>query len=145
MKILFSQIYAEIDTSYDITNSVLIPLKNNLDALDKNIIHYEKLFKTNDYSVVFIITSTRGNSPLVKGPTTLSKKKKVEFVIFIPYKESTSFTERICHAIDYIEKGIIFVFDKYKSDSSGVKEVFEELKALIINDPEKYQQWIKWC
>lgn len=122
MNIQFSQIYAEVNTSYDITNTILAPLRNYLNGLDKNINHYEKLFLTDDYSVIFIILATRKNNEIiVKDPTPLSKKKQVEFVIFVPYKEISSFTDQMSYILDCIAEGIIFVFDKYKTDPSGVK------------------------
>lgn len=143
MNIQFSQIYAEVNTSYDITNTVLIPLTNRLDSLNKGIIHYENLFHSIDYSIVFIISATRQDKELVKGPTTCSKKKKTEFVIYVPYKEFKEFTEQIYYILDYIAEGIIFVFNKYKTDSSGIKDAVEEVKVLIANSPEKYQKWTK--
>ncbi|CNC63846.1 Uncharacterised protein [Yersinia pseudotuberculosis] len=143
MNIQFSQIYAEVDTSYDITNTVLTPLRHYLVMLNKNIMHYNKLFNADDYSIVFIISATRNDKELVKGPTTLSKKKKVEFVIFIPYKELKTFAEQMSYVLDYIAEGIIFVFNKYKTDPSGVKEAVEEVKKMIMDDPDKYQKWTK--
>ncbi|ECA8972390.1 hypothetical protein ETB55_19010 [Salmonella enterica subsp. enterica serovar Omuna] len=144
MKIKFNQIYAEVGANYSITNAVLNPFEDMLNSLNKKISHYEDLFKTDDYTIFFIISATTKNEDLVvKGPTTLSKKKKVEFVFFIPHKKYDSFKKEIFYIIDYIEKGIIFVFDKYKTDSSDIRGIVDKMKALISKEPEKYQQWIK--
>ncbi|WMY92608.1 hypothetical protein [Snodgrassella communis] len=143
MKINFIQVYAEIDTSYDITNTVLIPLKKYLNGLNKSVVHYDKLFKTDDYRIVFYISATREHKDFVKGPKTYSKQKKVEFFIFLPYKEFDIFTQQMNYILDCIGQGIIFVFKKYKTDPTGVEEVMDKMKTLITSDPEKYQKWTK--
>lgn len=143
MKISFIQAYAEIDTSYDITNTVLIPLRKYLNGLNKSIAHYDKLFKTDDYTIFFYISATREHKDFVKGPMTYSKQKVVEFFIFIPYKEFDIFTEQMNYILDCIGQGIIFVLKKYKTDPAGIEEVMNKMKALIASDPEKYQKWTK--
>ncbi|HGA4729071.1 TPA: hypothetical protein ACISU1_004442, partial [Salmonella enterica subsp. enterica serovar Wangata] len=111
---------------------------------NKNLNHYEKLFKTDDFSIIFVISATRKSETLnVKGPTTKSKDKETYFSLFIPYREFSVFTIQISYVLDNIAEGIIFVLDKYKTDSSGVKESISEVKALIESDPEKYQKWTK--
>ncbi|MDI7419840.1 hypothetical protein [Cronobacter turicensis] len=144
MRIKFNQIYAEVGVNYNITNAVLNPLEEMLDSLDKKIQHYEKLFSGSDYTVVFIISATAKNEELVvKGPTTLSKKKKVEFVIFLPYKKIESFIDEITYILGHVCNGICEVLEKYKTDTEEVKEIFEEMKALILKEPERYKVWIK--
>ncbi|ELY3469367.1 hypothetical protein SMX26_004015 [Cronobacter universalis] len=144
MRIKFNQIYAEVGVNYNITNAVLNPLEEMLNALDKKTQHYEKLFSGSDYTVVFIISATAKNEELVvKGPTTLSKKKKVEFVIFLPYKKIESFIDEITYILGHVCNGICEVLAKYKTDTEEVKEIFEEMKALILRDPERYKVWIK--
>ncbi|ALB53205.1 hypothetical protein AB8W28_15055 [Cronobacter universalis] len=144
MRIKFNQIYAEVGVNYNITNAVLNPLEEMLNSLNKKIQHYEKLFSGSDYTVVFIISATAKNEELVvKGPTTLSKKKKVEFVIFLPYKKIESFIDEITYILGHVCNGICEVLAKYKTDTEEVKEIFEEMKALILRDPERYKVWIK--
>ncbi|ELY3838985.1 hypothetical protein SMX93_004351 [Cronobacter turicensis] len=144
MRIKFNQIYAEVGVNYNITNAVLNPLEEMLNSLDKKIQHYEKLFSGSDYTVVFIISATAKNEELVvKGPTTLSKKKKVEFVIFLPYKKIESFIDEITYILGHVCNGICEVLAKYKADTEEVKEIFEEMKALILKEPERYKVWIK--
>jgi hypothetical protein len=121
----------------------LIPLRKYLDGLNKSIAHYDKLFKTDDYSIVFYISATREHKDFVKGAITCSKQKIVEFFIFIPYKEFDIFTEQMNYILDCIGQGIIFVFKKYKTDPAGIEEVMNKMKALIASDPEKYQKWTK--
>lgn len=143
MKIDFLFLWAEVGVYYEITNTVLNPLRKNLNELNKTLPHYNKLFKTIDYDLVFTISATQNNKDLVKGPLTLSKRKEVHFSIFIPYKIFNSFTQQMFYILDTIAEGIIFVFIKYKTDPSGIKEVFETLKTLIAKDPERYQKWLK--
>ncbi|WP_105634586.1 hypothetical protein, partial [Cronobacter dublinensis] len=142
MRIKFNQIYAEVGVNYSITNAVLNPLEEMLNSLDKKIQHYEKLFSGSDYTVVFIISATAKNEELtVKGPTTLSKKKKVEFVIFVPYKKIESFIDEITYILDHVCNGICEVLEKYKTDTEEVRDIFEQMKLSISKDPEKYKIW----
>lgn len=143
MKIIFLQLYAEVEANYDITNTVLKPLRINLNELNKTLPYYDKLFKTTDYDLIFTISATQEHKDLVYGPLASSKRKEVLFTIFIPYKTFNSFTQQMFYILDNIAEGIIFVFNKYKTDPSEIKEVFETLKTLIAKDPERYQKWLK--
>lgn len=144
MKVSFSQIYPEIDTSFDMTNTILKELSGEINDLNIVFEHYKKLFNTDDFFIVFIISATRKNPELVvKGPTTLPKKKKAEFVFHIPYRETTSFHEKIEYVLPFIENGIRFVFEKYKADSYKIKDAVNAVGALINADPEKYSKWTK--
>ncbi|OCG16451.1 hypothetical protein A9G09_00045 [Gilliamella sp. wkB292] len=143
MKIYFPQLYAEVEANYDITNTVLKPLRTNLNKLNKTLPHYDKLFKTTDYDLFFTISATQENKNLVYGPLASSKRKEVLFTIFIPYKTFSCYTQQMFYILDTIAEGIIFVFNKYKVDPSGINEVFEKLKTLIAKDPERYQKWLK--
>ncbi|OCL28724.1 hypothetical protein [Gilliamella sp. wkB171] len=143
MKINFPFLWAEVGVYYEIRNTVFNPLIENLNKLNKTLPHYDKLFKTTDYDLFFTISATLENKDLVYGPLASSKRKVVNFSIFIPYKTFNCYTQQMFYMLDTIEEGIIFVFNKYKVDPSGVKEVFEKLKTLIAKDPEKYQKWLK--
>lgn len=140
-EIFFSQLYAEVDTNYSITNTVFYKISNRIDKLHRSFKHYEKLFKGDEFSIVFVISATRENKELIKGPLTISKEITSYFSIFIPYKKFDLFSEQMSYILDYIAEGIIFVFNKYKTDPSGVKESIEKVKKLIADDPEKYQKW----
>ncbi|MCX8642525.1 hypothetical protein J3U65_01760 [Gilliamella sp. B3791] len=143
MKIDFLFLWAEVGVCYEITNTVLNPWRSNLNKLNKTLPHYDKLFKTTDYELVFTISATQEHKNLVYGPTTSSKNKVVYFTIFIPYKTFNCYTQQMFYVLDTIAEGIIFVFNKYKVDPSGIKDVFETLKTLIAKDPERYQKWLK--
>ncbi|MCX8642572.1 hypothetical protein J3U65_01515 [Gilliamella sp. B3791] len=143
MKIDFLQLYAEVGVCYEITDAVLNPLIENLNELNKTLPHYDKLFKTTDYELVFTISATQEHKNLVYGPTTSSKNKVVYFTIFIPYKTFSCYKQQMFYVLDTLAEGMIFVFNKYKTDPLGIKEVFETLKTLIAKDPERYQKWLK--
>ena len=143
MKINFPLLWAEVGVRYEITNTVLNPLIENLNALNKTLPHYDKLFKTTDYDLFFIISATQEYKDLVKGPLASSKRKVVNFSIFIPYKTFSCYKQQMFYVLDTLAEGIIFVFNKYKTDPLGIKEVFETLKTLIAKDPERYQKWLK--
>ncbi|OCL28719.1 hypothetical protein [Gilliamella sp. wkB171] len=143
MKIDFLFLWAEVGVYYEITNTVLNPLVENLNKLNKTLPHYDKLFKTTDYDLFFTISATQENKNLVYGPLASSKRKVVHFSIFIPYKTFSCHTQQMFYILDTIAEGIIFVFNKYKVDPSGINEAFETLKTLIAKDPERYQKWLK--
>ena len=143
MKINFPLLWAEVGVRYEITNTVLNPLIENLNALNKTLPHYDKLFKTTDYDLFFTISATQEYKDLVKGPLASSKRKVVNFSIFIPYKTFSCYKQQMFYVLDTLAEGMIFVFNKYKVDPSGIKEVFETLKTLIAKDPERYQKWLK--
>ncbi|MCX8729217.1 hypothetical protein J3U66_02355 [Gilliamella sp. B2969] len=143
MKINFPLLWAEVGVRYEITNTVLNPLIENLNALNKTLPHYDKLFKTTDYDLFFIISATQEYKDLVKGPLASSKRKVVNFSIFIPYKTFSCYKQQMFYVLDTLAEGMIFVFNKYKTDPLGIKEVFETLKTLIAKDPERYQKWLK--
>ncbi|CCK16773.1 hypothetical protein BN136_2783 [Cronobacter universalis NCTC 9529] len=67
----------------------------------------------------------------------------MEFVIFLPYKKIESFIDEITYILGHVCNGICEVLAKYKTDTEEVKEIFEEMKALILRDPERYKVWIK--
>ncbi|MGE9549454.1 hypothetical protein [Snodgrassella sp. CS2] len=143
MKIDFLFLWAEVGVYYEITNTVLNPWRSNLNKLNKTLPHYDKLFKTTDYELVFTISATQEHKNLVYGPLASSKRKVVHFSIFIPYKTFNCYTQQMFYVLDTIAEGIIFVFNKYKVDPLGIKEVFETLKTLIAKDPDRYQKWLK--
>ncbi|WP_083214539.1 MULTISPECIES: hypothetical protein [Burkholderia cepacia complex] len=144
MKISFGQIYPEVGASFDFTNTVLAELNDGINSLKGSFSHYAKLFSGDDFSVVFIISATKKSDALsVKGPTTLAKKKRVEFVLHIPYKQFESFSDQMDYALNFIGCGIKSTFDKYNSDSSGVVEIINRTKDVIRADPDKYMKWTR--
>jgi hypothetical protein len=118
-------------------------LCEKLDDIGASFAYYNKLFKTDDFSVIFYISAAKRSNLLIKGPTTLSKRKKIEFVIYIPYKNIDIFTEQMDYALDFVGQGVKFVFDKYKEDSSMIDGIVRQTKDLIRSDPEKYSKWTK--
>lgn len=143
MRILFSQVYAEVNTELRVTNTLLNEVSSRLNSFGYEFNHYQKLFNGDDYSIVFVISATREKKDLVKGPLTISKDRKVYFTIFNQYKESLSFVDEMTYVLDNILKGISLVFNKYGTDLFGVNESIDEVKKLLIDNPEKYKEWNK--
>ncbi|MGS0897314.1 hypothetical protein ACVBGC_33055 [Burkholderia stagnalis] len=144
MKISFGQIYPEVGASFDFTNTILIELSEGLNGLGGSFFHYEKLFSGDDFSVVFIISATKESEKFfVKGPTTLAKRRRVEFVFHIPYKEFDKFSDQMDYAFDFIGGGIKSVFDKYNKESNDVAGAISKIKGAIHEDPDRYMKWTK--
>ncbi|WP_175691756.1 hypothetical protein [Burkholderia anthina] len=100
MEIGFGQIYPEVGAFFDFTNTVLVELNEGINSLKISFAHYIKLFSSDEFSVVFIISATKKSDALsVKGPTTLMKKKRVEFVLHIPYRKFESFSDQMDYAL----------------------------------------------
>ncbi|WP_321790358.1 hypothetical protein [Burkholderia pyrrocinia] len=144
MKISFGQIYPEVGASFDFTNTVLAELNEGINSLGANFAHYIKLFSSDEFSVVFIISATKKSDGLsVKGPTTLAKKRRVEFVLHIPYRQFESFSDQMDYALNFIGDGVRSIFEKYNSDSGGVAEIIDRTKNVIRADPDKYMKWTR--
>ncbi len=139
MNIEFGQIYVELDTDFDLPSLLLKRLREELDVLGKEISHFNRIFKNADFKLVFIISATRKTDELnIKGPNLVRKKPAAEFVIFIPYKEIVDFVDKVSYALPYVAKGVIFVFNKYKTDSSGVEDIVRNVIVEVRDEPEKF-------
>lgn len=144
MNFRFVELYSEIDTSFDVTNATLIPLRFFLDSLGKKMPHYDKLFKGDKYTFILFILATRLNASLqIKGPRTLSKHREVEFFVDIPYRKFDNYADEMDYILDNVAQGIIFALKKYKTDPSGVQEVINILREMIKQNPEKYNGYPK--
>jgi len=142
MKIEYMFLNQEPGVRYSMTDSVLDPLEEVLFNLDKRLAHFDKLWKGDDYRLVFTIGATTKNDVIkFYGPLTLSKSRAVHFSIFIPYKTFPDYKSEIYYILDCLKEGIFFVFNKYKTDPSGVEEAIQKVKDLIATDPEKYRKW----
>jgi hypothetical protein len=144
MNISFGQIYPEIDTDFSLTNTVLIELKTRINSINQSFQTYESIFNTRDFSTNFIVSATRKNDILiVDGPTILKKNKTIEFVLHIPYKKLSNFTEEMNYVLDFIGEGLHLTFKKNHADSEEINTMIDNIKKLIITDPDKYKKWTK--
>ncbi len=106
MKIVFTQIYAEPKTRFEISGMVLKLLSEQLDSLAIHISLFTNQLKTLEYELVFIISTTRQNNILeIKEPNIRRRAKEVEFSLFIPWKEIPEFSQQIEYVITYISQG----------------------------------------
>jgi len=139
MNIEFGQIYVELNADFDLPSLLLKRLREELDALGKEISHFNTIFKNSDFKLVFIISATRKTDELnIKGPTLVRKKPAAEFVIYIPYKEIVDFVDKVSYVLPYVAKGVVFVLNKYKKDSSGVEDVVRNVIVAVRDEPETF-------
>ena len=140
MKCDFNQIYAEIGADFNLSHMLLRPLRVKLDALGKDIPFLAEKLKAEDFVIDYVISSKRAiDATYIMGPTYLRKRQRVEFSIFIPYREIADFGERIEYALGQVAVGIKLVFEKYGVDSSGVDECVKEMIALAKQSPKDYE------
>lgn len=147
MNIAFTQIYNESATNFNLSSELLGLCRKHLDALNKQIVFFENKFKTDSFELVFIISATRKSDELkVMGPTNLYKSKETEFVLYLPYpkEEFVSYNEAVTYVLDYIAQGIVFVLNKYETDSSGVEEALKRVLAEAISKPDEYKTKTKF-
>ena len=139
MKFSFGQIYPEVGARFSLPGTLLTLLRSRLDELQKEIKHFKNKFPEDDFSIVFIISATRKKDRVeAKGPTYLHKRREIEFAVHIPYKEMPEFDEKISYVLNQIAEGIISVLNKYKTDSSGIKEVIQDVVRIVQQNPDKY-------
>ncbi|MCY1013076.1 hypothetical protein OV079_47605 [Nannocystis pusilla] len=140
MRIALTQISPEAGVSFGLSGSVLELVRDQLNALRKNIPHFAKIFGEEDYKIVFIITATRKLDSLsVKGPNILKRHKSAEFSLWIPYK-SLDFSDRVAYILPQISSGIIEIFRRYKADEHGIASVVQQAVEIALKRPEKYDQ-----
>jgi hypothetical protein len=139
MKFDLGRIFPEVNTSFSLTSDLLYLLCDQLNALNKEIKHFNKIFDCPGYSIVLIISATRKNNSLdVKGPIVLRKRKEVEFVLHIPYKTFDNKLSETLYVVDNIYTGILFVLNKYKTDTSGVEESINNAICRIKSSPNQF-------
>lgn len=144
MNISFGQIYPEIDTDFNLTNTILIELKTKINKFNQSFRTYESAFKTRDFSTIFIVSATKKNDTLtIDGPTIFRKDKSIEFVLHIPYKKFSNFTEEMDYALDFIGEGLHLTFKNNHADTDAITTTINNIKDLIHANPDKYKKWTK--
>ncbi len=140
MKYDFTQIYAEVGVSFKLSHMLLNPLLAKLESLGKEIPFLAEKVKAEDFVLDFIISSKRGiDATYIMGPNYLRKRARVEFSIFVPYRQIADFGERIDYVLGQVAVGIKMVFDKYGVDSSGVDGCAQQMIALARKSPKDYE------
>lgn len=61
----------------------------------------------------------------------------------IPYKKLSNFTEEMNYVLDFIGEGLHLTFKKNHADSEEINTMIDNIKKLIITDPDKYKKWTK--
>lgn len=119
---------------------LLNPLQLRLDVLDKNIPFLVEKLKAEDFVIDYVISSKRAiSATYIMGPTYLRKRQRVEFSIFIPFRDIVDFGERIEYALEQVAVGIKLVFAKYGVGSDGIAECAQEVIALAKKNPKAYE------
>lgn len=140
MKISFTQIYAEVGTSFGLSGALLTVLAKRLNGLKKDIPSLREKRGWKDFTIVLIITATRKSDELqVKGPLWLRKTPVVEFAVHIPYREFACLEEQVAYVLHQLGQGLVSLFDKYGGDSTGLADVFAQVTQVVENDPPAYR------
>ena len=141
MKCDFTQIYAEVGTSYNVSYKLWRPLEIRLDALGKNIPILAEKLKTEDFVIDYILSAKRAiDSTYIMGPIFLRKRHRVEFSIFTPYRDIDDMVDRVEYVLAQLAVGIKLVFEKYGVDHTGVDDCISEVVELIRHDPLEYER-----
>lgn len=64
MKCNFMQIYAEVGAAYSLSHMLLKPLRQKLDALEKNIPFLAEKLKATDFEICYTISATRDSDTM---------------------------------------------------------------------------------
>ena len=140
MKFNFTQIYAEVDTDFDLSHMILRPLRGELDSLGMNIPLFANKLNAEEFTLTFIISATRKSNALdVKGPLFLYKRKQVEFSLFIPYVEFENFFKRIEYVLLQVLMGIKSVLLRYDVDVEGIDSKFQKISSLVQENPKAFE------
>jgi hypothetical protein len=140
MKIAFSQIYAEPGASFDLPGPLLKAVRERLDGLGKSIKQLSTKLSKEEFELVFIIsTSSKIDSLNIKGPNVRRRTGEVEFSLFIPWLKTTTFEEKVEYVLPKIEEGITRVFERYNTDTFGVKDAVHTVLNQVRDNPENFQ------
>lgn len=140
MKISFTQIYVELNTSFDLSGGLLQLLAGQLNLLKKEISALQKKFEGKDFTLAFIITATRQSDDVqVKGPTWVRRMSRVEFAVYVPAREFSIFEEKIEYVLAKLAQGVIATFERYGSDSVGMQDVFAKVAVEARGNPALYR------
>ena len=141
MKINFATCYTEPGLNFDraYSNQFWRILVKNFNVIEKNITFFEKKFKTPDFSMLIIINTIVADELVVRGPTVRRKSPDLDFAIWIPYKKTDSYEEEMAYFSQQLEKGMLYIFDKYGEDVSGIKEAIGATVQEALAHPTIYE------
>lgn len=139
MKINFSAIYPEVDTSFSLHHALMKQLVRKLNDLNMTIDFFNKKFDGNDFTLAIIISATRKKNDLeIKGPALLKKDKSAEFAFYIPYIEIVNYSDQVIYVLSNVESGLLYILEKYNTDSSAIREVFNQVSTEFKSNINKY-------
>lgn len=137
MKFYFPTVYIEENVSFSLPQEFFTDLSY---FINENpplpISPIEDILKTEDYSIIAIISSkSKINEVLLLGPTYIKKNKEVEFTIFIPFFRTMNLKKRMEYVLNEVLKGILLIYKKYIKNSADALMILEKIKIRLM---EKY-------
>lgn len=138
MKFRFFALYGEVNTSWSIHHELTKMLRVRLNDLGKEIKFFQDQF-SDEFTLDITFSATRNNSEMVvNGPIVSTRSKVVEYVPIIPFIEGEQHKDQVLYVLTCLESCILDIFKKYQSDSTGISEVFEEVKCEFMNSYQLY-------
>jgi hypothetical protein len=133
MKFAFTQLYPEPDTDFDLSSRSLRCLSEHLNAEERSLAHFTKIFKGEEYRLVSVISATRNRETLeVKGPVYLRAQCAVEFYLWLPYRK-LDFVKRVHFVFSSITEGLIQILSKYHGNPAGIKNAVDSAITTVIS------------
>lgn len=108
-------------------------------ALNKNIHMLSEKFGGQPYTLTIIVATKIIPELVVKGPTRLRKRNVFEFVLWIPYVEFKDVQPQREYVLGQIKAGIIYIFQKYHEETTGIDEFFADFLLDTVTNPDKYK------
>ena len=140
MVIDFTQFYIEPGASYKIPGKSLSCLCDELNQLGIEIPALRDRFKTDNYTLLLIISAKKNqDKPDVKGPKLRLARKEAEFALYLPWVSCAGFAQEITHVYRNIAASINLLLSRYDVPAAGVSAAVDRAIKSILNEPEKYQ------
>lgn len=141
MNIDFTQLYVEPGIHYNIPGKALERLCDELNQLSIKIPALRNQFKTDDYTLMLIISAKKNQDKTdVKGPKIRFASKEAEFALYLPWVNCVDFSQEITHVFRWVSESIKLLLSKYDIQTSGVSAAVDRAIEDILREPEKYQR-----
>lgn len=141
MNLYFTPIYTVPGMNFNLsfTYKLRSKLASDFNSLKMNIKKISARYKSEPYSVNIMIATKTMPTLDVRGPIWLRKQNDVEFVVWIPYIAFSDAHEQLEYVLGQIKAGIIFIFQKYQEDTTGIDEFFAKFLYDTINHLDAYK------